>query len=103
MEIHIHIGPDSLEAERPFPRGAEADCGAEAVFRGMVRATENGRPITALEYQAYQPMAEREIRRLIEVLAKRYPCQAVAVRHRIGMIPVGETAIIVRVAATHRA
>ena len=43
-------------------------------------------------------MAEREIRRLLESLAARHPCLAAKVIHRIGIIPVGETAIYVGVA-----
>ena len=60
------------------------------------------RIISALEYEAYPEMARREIRRLLEEISSRHPCLAAKVIHRVGIIPVGETAIYVGVAASHR-
>ncbi len=71
-------------------------------FRGVVRGEENGKTISALEYEAYPEMTEREIRRILESLAAEFPCLAVKVIHRVGVIPVGETAIYVGVASSHR-
>jgi molybdopterin synthase catalytic subunit len=83
--------------------GATEGCGAVVEFLGIVRGEENGRSITALEYEAYQPMAEREIARLIGELLTQFPCGAVHVAHRIGTVPVGEAAIALQVASRHRA
>ena len=47
-------------------------------------------------------MAEREIRRLLKIISARHPCLAATVIHRVGIIPVGETAIYVGVAGRHR-
>lgn len=80
-----------------------AGCGAVVEFGGIVRGEEDGTPISALEYQAYQPMAEREIERLVHELLAQHPCASVRVSHRTGVIPVGESAIILQVASRHRA
>jgi len=77
--------------------------GALAEFSGIVRAEENGRNIAALEYEAYSPMAERVTREIIADIGRRHPCLSVRVTHRIGIIPVGETAIHIIVTARHRA
>jgi molybdopterin molybdotransferase len=77
--------------------------GAWLEFRGMVRREENSQPIIALEYEAYPEMAEREIRRLLEDISARHPCLGVKVVHRTGIVPVGEAAIYLGVAAKHRA
>jgi molybdopterin molybdotransferase len=68
----------------------------------VVRGEENGRTIRALEYEAYPEMAGREIRRLLQEISARHPCRAAKVIHRVGVIPVGETAIYVGVASPHR-
>ncbi len=68
-----------------------------------MRDLENGEKISALEYEAYPEMAEREIRRLLEENSKKNPCLAAKVIHRVGIIPVGETAIYVGIASRHRA
>ena len=76
--------------------------GAWLEFRGIVRGEENGQAISALEYEAYPEMAGREIRRLLADISTRHPCLAVKVVHRVGIIPVGDTAIYVGVASPHR-
>lgn len=77
--------------------------GARAEFAGIVRGEEAGRDIAALEYEAYQPMAENVMRRILTELGQRHPCQSVHVTHRIGVIPVGETAVQIIALARHRA
>ena len=77
--------------------------GALAEFTGTVRGEENGLPIAALVYEAYQPMAEAVMRRLLTELAAAHPCLAVRVQHRIGIVPVGEAAIHIAIQARHRA
>ncbi len=77
--------------------------GAWVEFRGLVRGEEDGRPIAALEYEAYAPMAESEARRILADLAGQYPLLSARVVHRLGVVPVGETALYVGVACRHRA
>jgi len=102
VEIELQL-TDQPIPEKILPPAQSRAAGAWLEFRGVVRGEENGQPIRALEYEAYAEMAGREIRRLLQDIASRHPCQAVKVIHRIGVIPVGETAIFVGVAAAHRA
>jgi molybdopterin molybdotransferase len=100
MEIDVQLVSGPIAAKiSPPPIGRH---GAWLEFRGVVRNEENGEKISALEYEAYPEMAGRELRRLLEEIASRHPCLAAKVIHRIGIIPVGETAIYVGVAAGHR-
>ena len=100
MKIEIHITPQRI-LEKASPR--LPGVGAWAEFSGLVRAEENGSPIAALEYEAYAPMAERIMRDILTELGQRHPCLVVCVTHRIGIVPVGEAAIHIIVAARHRA
>jgi molybdopterin molybdotransferase len=100
MEIEIELTHAPIaEKVAPPPSGAH---GAWLEFRGVVRGEENGQRISALEYEAYPEMAEREIRRMLEEISSRHPCLAVKIVHRIGIISVGEIAIYVGVASAHR-
>ena len=100
MNIEIQLVREPIPANSvPAATGAH---GAWLDFRGVVRDEENGRKISALEYEAYPEMAAREIRRLLEEISSRHPCLAAKVIHRLGTIPVGETAIYVGVASGHR-
>lgn len=101
MEIEIQLTNLPIAEKISSPKFSGTD-GSWLEFRGVVRADENGVTISALEYEAYPEMAECEIRRILESLAASHPCLAVKVVHRIGIINVGETAIYVGVAASHR-
>ncbi len=102
MEIEFQLTNEPI-AEKILPTDASTSTGAWLEFRGVVRGEENGQAISALEYEAYPEMAEREIRRLLQEIATRHPCLAAKVVHRVGDIPVGDTAIYVGVASAHRA
>ncbi|HPC58317.1 MAG TPA: molybdenum cofactor biosynthesis protein MoaE [Candidatus Paceibacterota bacterium] len=101
MQIEIQI--TTLPVPAPLPPPPLTGAGAWVEFRGIVRGEENGQPIAALEYEAYLPMAEREMRCILEELAAQRPCLFAKVLHRVGVIPAGETAIYAGVAGRHRA
>ena len=62
------------------------DEGAELVFNGRVRSTENGKLILALEYEHYSGMAEKELNGLAEETVEKFPLRDLFCRHRIGRI-----------------
>lgn len=101
MQIEIQLTSASIPERLPLP--AATSLGAWVEFRGVVRGQEDGQLIAALEYEAYSPMAEREMRRIMEEIAATRPCLFAKVIHRVGIVPVGEAAIYVSVAGTHRA
>ena len=101
--MHIEIQLTNSPIAGHSPRAPPAGVGAWVDFRGVIRGDEHGEAIAALEYEAYSSMAEREMRRIIEEIATTLPCLFAKVIHRVGVIPVGEAAIYVGVAGTHRA
>lgn len=101
MEIEVQLTSEPI-AEKISPPFSGVS-GAWAEFRGIVRGEENGAKISALEYEAYPGMAEREICRLVQEMSEHHPCFAAKIIHRIGVIPVGEAAIYIGIAAKHRA
>lgn len=80
----------------------DARDGACVEFLGLVRGTEGDQSIAALEYEAYAPMADRMIGKLIEEATARWGLHEVLVRHRVGTVAVGEIAVLIGVAAPHR-
>lgn len=99
METEIKLVCEPIAENIPPPTGLH---GAWLEFRGVVRGEEDGQSISALEYEAYPEMAERQIRCILESLASKSPCLVAKVIHRTGVIPVGEAAIYVGVASGHR-
>lgn len=99
MEADVQLTNAPIAERLPAPLPG---AGALVEFRGVVRGQEAGAVIAALEYEAYSPMAESEMRRIVMGLAGEAPCLAIRVIHRIGIVPVGEAAIYIGVAARHR-
>jgi molybdopterin synthase catalytic subunit len=101
MKIHIEITREVLRA-----RGAVSEAGgigAVVEFAGVVRGEEDGAAIAALDYEAYEKMAQSEMEKIARDLAGQFPCDSIEVIHRIGRVPVGEASIVVRIEAKHRA
>ena len=76
--------------------------GAVVDFFGVVRSIENERMIDAIEYEAFEAMAERQLALIADDAKDRYGLVSVIIHHRIGLIPVGEASLFVRVTARHR-
>jgi molybdopterin synthase catalytic subunit len=77
-----------------------AGVGAVVTFTGICR-DEGGR-IEALELEHYPDMAEREMTRIAEEAAERWPLARITVIHRTGLIPVGDDIVLVAAASAHR-
>jgi len=76
--------------------------GAIATFLGTVRAHSRGRDVIALEYEAYEEMAENVMAAIADELLPRYDLCKVAMSHRLGRVEVGETSVAIAVSAPHR-
>ena len=100
MQVSVQLGPEKIVAPKDEP---DVSCGAVVCFSGVVRNTEEGKPIRSLYYEAYQPMAENLIREIFNELAHRFPCTSAEVIHRLGTVLVGETSLFVRIRSPHRA
>ena len=100
MEIEIQLTNEPVAETISPPQFSLA--GAWVEFRGIVRGEENGANISALEYEAYPEMAAREMQRLLQEISLKNPYLAVKVIHRLGIIPIGDTALYVGVAGRHR-
>jgi len=103
MRIQVQLTREVMRCDAGLLQADGGSAGALAEFTGMVRNAEEGRTISALEYEAYEGMAERVMRQILESLGAQHPCEGALVIHRLGVVPVGEAAIYVAVTARHRA
>ncbi len=76
--------------------------GAAVYFLGVVRGAEEGEAITAIDYEAFVPMAEHQFNRLFNEMAQRWPIESVRLIHRIGVVRVNEPSLWVEIVAPHR-
>jgi MoaE-MoaD fusion protein len=77
--------------------------GAVVTFIGRARDTsDDGRRVLELEYEAYPEMAERVLDEIAREATARWPGLAAEVVHRVGLVPLGEAAVVIVTAAAHR-
>jgi molybdopterin synthase catalytic subunit len=85
-------------ARRVVPSG----CGATVTLDGYVRKFTKGRETLHLFYEAYEPMALKEMQKLIEQAKRDFEIANVGIVHRLGKLEIGETSVVISVAAPHR-
>ncbi len=83
-------------------RVVPAECGATVTLDGYVRQYTKGRETSYLVYEAYEPMALKEMEKLIERAKGEFEIANVGIVHRIGKLEIGETSVVISVAAPHR-
>ena len=83
-------------------RKMSGQMGAVVYFLGVVRGTEENEAISAIDYEAFQQMAEHQFNLLFDEVEKRWPIESVRLVHRTGIVKVNEPSLWVEVVAPHR-
>lgn len=96
----VQAAPLSMDALLDQVRSTGA--GGIVTFTGVVRDHARGHRIEHLEYEAYIPMAERELMKIAESTARRWPEVKLAMSHRVGRLAIGDAAVMIAAAAPHR-
>ena len=78
------------------------DAGGSVVFIGTVRNKTQAKAVTRLEFEAYEPMAISEMRKIAEQAIEKFAVLNIAIHHYIGVLDIGEIPVIIAVSAAHR-
>jgi len=103
MERELTITTEPLNEAKLFgARAISPGMGAVVNFLGVVRGSEDDKVITAIEYEAFQKMAEHQFNLLFDEIEKRWPIESVRLVHRLGVVKVNAPSLWVEVIAPHR-
>ncbi|MBF0276917.1 MAG: molybdenum cofactor biosynthesis protein MoaE [SAR324 cluster bacterium] len=91
------INLDSLRQRAHHPKA-----GAVLLFCGDVRNHSEGKQVEALEYEAHESMALKQINDIVEEAGKRWEIHFVEVIHRFGIMKISECSIAIAVSTSHR-
>jgi molybdopterin synthase catalytic subunit len=104
MRRELHIITEPVEESRLLTgRQLGTGVGAVVYFLGVVRGTEEGEPIQAIDYEAFLKMVEHQFDLIFKQIENRWPIESVRLVHRVGKVNVGEPSLWVEVTAPHRA
>jgi len=105
MQDWIAILPDALPADRVMQFAADPCAGGISLFVGTTRCESPGcgRELVALDYEAYEQMALRQLQDLAARARRQWPLVKVVILHRVGRVPLAAASVIIAVSAAHRA
>ncbi len=98
----IEITHQPIEVQKVINAALQNSAGAINTFIGTVRNQTSGKKVVRLEYEAYEPMAVSEIRKIIDKANASWQLLGWAVSHRVGMLLPGEIAVVVSISTAHR-
>jgi len=78
------------------------EAGAISTFSGTTRNNFEGKKVLKLQYEAYKPMAEKEMKKICQDIRNIWEVLKIAMVHRIGDVPIGESSVIIAVSSAHR-
>lgn len=97
----IDVRSEPLSVEEVLAAVDDPAAGGVVSFTGLVRAADGGRVVVSLEYSAH-PSAVVRMTEVVEAVAAELPVVKVAALHRVGLLAIGDIAVVVAASAPHR-
>jgi len=98
----IEITEQQLDCEKITNLVRRDSNGAVVTFLGNTRDNFEGKGVIRLEYEAYVKMAVKKLEEIRQEMIQEFGIQDIAIAHRIGVVDIGETSLVVAVASPHR-
>ena len=98
-----YLTKESIDLGKIFSSFHHPAAGGIVLFSGEVRNHHQGRSVAFLEYEAYEPVAEKMISKILEEAKQKWELHLVYCLHRLGRVEISESAILVLTATSHRA
>ncbi|NIP59351.1 MAG: molybdenum cofactor biosynthesis protein MoaE [Gemmatimonadetes bacterium] len=98
----VEVTAEPIEVDRVLSTVAAPEDGAVLLFLGVVRDHNDGRPVTGIDYEAYEEMAREVLDEIVAEASERWGTDRIAVVHRTGTLEVGEVSVAIAVSTPHR-
>lgn len=102
MRPFIHITPQPIVVQQVIDLVKTDDSGSINVFIGTVRDNTQNRQVKKLVFEAYEPMAMKEMGKIVVKTKEHWPINAMAIYHRIGELTIGDVPVVIAVSTPHR-
>ncbi len=98
----IELSNQVLDLEKAIDAVQDDQGGAINVFVGTVRNKTKSKKVLRLEFEAYEPMAVKEMQKILDQANQKWPILRAVLMHRVGVLAIGEVPVIIAVATPHR-
>jgi len=99
---YVHLTQEKLDLEAINKLVTSPSCGAISIFIGTTRDNFKGRKVLRLEYEAYNEMAVKEMKKICSLIREKWSVENIAIHHRLGLVPITESSVIIAIASPHR-
>lgn len=100
--IDVLLTHEPIKVAEITNAGYQNSCGAVTTFIGTVRNLNKNREVSYLDFEAFEPMALKELRKIAEHCTEKWDVQHLSVAHRLGRVGIGEEAVLIVVTTEHR-
>lgn len=100
--IDIQIKETALQPDDCIQFVASPSAGGSTVFIGTVRNATKGKEVVRLEFEAYKPMAIKELQKIAATVVDRWEVINISIHHRVGVLNISDIAVIIAVTTPHR-
>lgn len=100
--IDIQISQAPLDISLCYQKVQDASAGGNTLFVGTVRDQTKGKKVLRLDFEAYEPMAIKEMTKIAEYIVNQWSALHISIHHRVGSLDIGDIAVIIAVATPHR-
>ncbi|MCL4107167.1 UNVERIFIED_CONTAM: hypothetical protein GTU68_032982 [Idotea baltica] len=100
--IDIKLTEEELSSKECEELITDDKAGGHVVFIGTVRNHTSAKTVLHLDFEAYGPMAEKEMRKIAVTAQDRFDILHIAIHHRTGKLAIGEIPVIIAVSSAHR-
>lgn len=101
--MDFQLTDQAIDPSALLARMGDTSAGACVTFEGRVRDMNAGRPVRALDYEVYAPLAQKEGEGILREAREKFQVVGAACVHRTGSLDLGDVAVWVAVTAAHRA
>lgn len=98
----VEITHDKIDVSRLISHVSDGSAGAIDVFIGTTRNKTSGKAVAKLDFEAYEPMAIKEIQKIVNRACEQWNVLKYAISHRVGLVEIGEEAVVIAVSTPHR-
>jgi len=99
---HIKLAEGSLNIVEAQRLVTCTSAGAISMFIGTTRDNFEGKGVVRLEYEAYEAMAAREVKKICDRVREQWNVKHICVMHRLGVVPVTEASVVIAISSAHR-
>ena len=98
----IEISSEKINVNKVIDSVRDDSCGGIDIFIGTVRNSTNQKQVQRLEFEAYESMALSELNKIADQAFAKWDVKAISVVHRVGVVEIGEEAVVIAVSSPHR-